>query len=366
MARYLVLTDMHFGTPESAVNRAAPRQALTSYIASQPGWDEIVLAGDLLDGNLSTFKRAIEGDRAGTLFGFRQFLAELHAQAKGGLSAVAKRWIYVPGNHDYKIWDILASRVAFEDVLAKGDRLNEKVPMPLQRHSWTGTLAFVAGIWKGEGYDESAGVTVEYPDHRLAFGDADLVITHGHYLDTSQTRFSDLSEVVPPGLSPAEAAERVRKIFIETAQYQTLANAMSFTRDTTQIVSALFGPASLGNRVKKLYDAIRGWFVGLFYRPEGKRGEGLSARWLRNVDAYLEHFAPPEPTARPVRWFVFGHTHEQGAQESPKGVAVANAGSCYEAHGKAITFVRIDAPEGGPPQVQLAGVARVGQGWAVV
>ena len=36
---------------------------------------------------------------------------------------VANAWVYVPGNHDYKIWDMLSARVVCEDVLGQGKHL---------------------------------------------------------------------------------------------------------------------------------------------------------------------------------------------------------------------------------------------------
>lgn len=365
MSRYLVITDMHFGTPESAVNDAPCRGALIGHLVAAGPWDEVVLAGDILDANLSTFQRSIEGDAAGTLCGLRRFLAELHAAArpKNGLPGIAKRWIYVPGNHDYKVWDILASRVAFEDPIAAGEVFGEKVKLPLQRYAWRGAEAFLSGLWKGADFDASASVTVEYPDHRIAFGTSDLVVTHGHYLDASQTRFNDLSECLPPGISPGDAAEVVRRIVIETAQYQTVASAMSFRRDTKNLVDALFGPAGLGNRLHKLLSSVGAWLASLSFRPEGKRGAALSPGLLRNVDAYLEHFSPPRGPVRPVRWLVFGHTHAQGGPRSTlRGVEVWNAGSCYPDDGKAITFAQVEAEAAGP-RVELKGIARRGNAW---
>jgi predicted phosphodiesterase len=370
MTRYLVMTDMHFGTQESAVNRAEIRAALVDHVVRRSPWERIVLAGDIFDANLSTLKRSIEGNEAGTLCGFRRFLGELHASAsqlgKGGLPSLARRWVYVPGNHDYKIWDILASKVAFEDPIAAGEVFGGKVKLPVERHSWIDGEAFVSGLWKGDGFDASDQVQVEYPDHRLAFGEDDLVITHGHYLDSSQTRFNDLSECLRPGLSAVEASEVVRQIVIEAAQYQAVANAMSYRKDTTGFVDALFGPAGLGNKVRKLFSVIGGWIASLSFGPNGRRGATLSPKLLRNVDAYLEHFPSPLVPARPVKWFVFGHTHAQGEGWTPKGVPVWNTGSCYDDHGKPVTFVEIEV-EQGAPRVQLKGISRAEDGnWVVV
>lgn len=367
MGSYLVLTDMHFGTSETQINKEEFRLLLTNHIASFAPWEEIVLAGDLLDANLSTLERAIEGDSDSKLCGFRKFLEGLHqaAAAKGGLACVAKRWVYVPGNHDYKIWDMLSSKVAFEDVIASGDIFGKKIPLPLQRYAWTGERAFIAGIWKGDGYDARANVDVEYPDHRIAVGPDEIVVTHGHYLDASQTRFNDLYEVLRLGRTPAEVEDFVRGVFIETAQYQTVANAISFRKDTKSLADAVFGEAGIGNKVKKLFNKLGERISRLFFRPNGNRGAAVSASFLRNVDSYLAYFQRligPQPRNR---WFVFGHTHAQGQGLSPEGVSVWNAGSCYQDNGKPITFLEINVVEG-QPVLKLRGIARDGTGWAVV
>ncbi len=365
--RYLVLTDMHFGTPESAVNDQDKRAALAAYLADGSPWDEIVLAGDILDMNLSSLTLALEG--GGALCGFRKFLGELHArmQAKkagGSLADVAGRWVYVPGNHDYKLWDMLATQVVCEDVLAAGDPMGT-VKTPLQRHAWSGKSSFLSGIFKAkEQYDLSGSVDVEYPDHSISFDEEVMLVTHGHYLDASQTRFTDISEILPDGLPPEEVASRIRRLFIETAQYQAVASAVSYTRDTKRIVSDLFGPAGLANKIGKLVDAARGLAATLFFGGGGSRGEGLSGKWLRNIDSYLQHMAPKQPAPRAVRWFVFGHTHKQGTATTPKGVAVYNAGSCYADGQRPATFIEVVGSR--PVQVLLRGLERVQQKWTVV
>src|SRR5689334_20484734 len=107
---------MHFGATQSSINSDELRRALVAHIAEAAPWTEIVFTGDLLDANLSTFLRAIEGhagNGAAEVVGFRRFIEELdatmHATGRGGLASLAGRWVYVPGNHDYKVWDLLAT-----------------------------------------------------------------------------------------------------------------------------------------------------------------------------------------------------------------------------------------------------------------
>lgn len=342
--RYLVLSDMHFGTPESSVNDPRLLGALVEYVVSRAPWEEIVLTGDLLDVNLSTLTRSLEGDGppAQPLVGFRDFVAML--AGKVNLADLAGRWVYVPGNHDYKIWDMLSTQVVCDDVLARGDPLGT-VPTPLRRHRWTGTESFFAGLFKKWGV--ASRVTISYPNHEVSFGGRTMLFTHGHYLDPSQTRGNDLAANLR-GLTDPRAIDAVaRRIFIETAQYQAVANAISFTRGTRRIADELFGPDGIANKLRKLLVRVGGWILGLLVpREAALRGQVLTERFLENVDYYVDAFCAGSP---PPAWLVFGHTHRQGRGTSPRrGIEVFNVGSCYPDRGLPITFLEIEAGVDGP------------------
>ncbi|HBO69120.1 MAG TPA: hypothetical protein DD658_02835 [Deltaproteobacteria bacterium] len=362
--RYLVLSDVHFGTPESSINDARFHGALTYYMASRAPWEEIVFAGDLLDVNLSTLTRAIEGGTweglSSPLFGFRQFLQELDTQMRRqspekGLKDLAKKWIYLPGNHDYKIWDMLATKVVCEDVLASGKQMGS-VPVPLMSYKWSGDESFFAGIFRPYGAQDQ--VVVEYPNHEIFFGQEKekMVLTHGHYLDAKQTRFNDLSDHFRDSTTPEDIKMALRRIFIETAQYQTVANAVSFTKSTRGLVNVLVGPDALSNKIKKLFNQIGGRFLRMFFSSEGTKGKQLSSEQLLNIEYYLERFCG---YAKPPRWFIFGHTHRQDRGKTNRlGVEVYNAGSCYPDRGMPVTFVEIETGLEGKPDVQLMCVNR--------
>lgn len=364
---YLVLSDMHFGTPESSVNDTRFREPLIDYIVSRAPWEEIVFNGDLLDVNLSTLTRAIEGgpwpDLDVPLFGFRQFVKELdirmRSQASGkGLNALTKKWVYVPGNHDYKIWDMLSSKVICEDVLASGKQMGS-VPTPLMMGRWTGDESFFAGIFRP--YCAQGQVVVEYPNHEILFGQEPkkMVLTHGHYLDAKQTRFNDLSDHFRNLKTPEEIRKVRREIFIETAQYQTIANAVSFTMGMRGLVNVIVGPDAFGNKIKKLCNQIGSWLLSLFFPSEGRKGKRLSPKQLLNTEYYLEQFCQE---AKLPHWFIFGHTHHQGRETVEGiGVEVYNAGSCYIDRGMPITFIEIETDADGTPTIQLMCVDQGGE-----
>ena len=367
--RYLVFSDMHFGTPENSLNDPALRRALVAHLVAQAPWREIILAGDLLDANLSTLTRALEGRGAGreasrepAICGFRGFLAEVdeamrQAGAGQGLREVAGRWVYVPGNHDYKIWDLLASRLACEDVLARGDEMGS-VPTPVLAHQWEGDASFFAGLFRPFGASER--VLVTYPDHLVTFAAGHcMVLTHGHYLDPSQTRGNALAAELGGERTELAQAQVRRRIVKETAQYQALASAVSYVEDTRRLADDLFGPAGLLDRLRKLRDGLGRWLLGLAFPSRGAlRGRDLSPALVEAAEAYLERFRAFQPLPR---WFVFGHTHRQGQARSPRlDLAVFNAGSCYPDRGLPITFLEL-ADAGGEPAVRLMCVDRAGR-----
>lgn len=352
--RYLILSDAHFGTSESSINDPEAAHALTAYVASRAPWEEVVMTGDLLDVNLSTFTRSIEGgkypDLARPLFGFRQFVRELYAapgaNAAGAAEPLSRKWVYVPGNHDYKVWDMLATRVICEDVLLAGKPMGS-IPTPLRSHTWQGEQSFFAGIFREFGATNL--VTVSYPNHLVSFGlQGTMVLTHGHYLDSTQTWRNDLAtEVLREKLGSEDKA--IRRVIIETAQYQTIANAVSFTRRTRRLINDVVGPDGLMNKLGRLWTRLGAWFLRLVFRPDGRRGKAISAKTLRNIEAYVEYFCPG--AARP-KWFVFGHTHHQDASRTPNhAISVHNVGSFYPEGDTLLTFLEVEVEDGSEPVI---------------
>lgn len=123
----------------------------------------------------------------------------------------------MPGNHDYKVWDMLSAKVVCDDVIARGGRMGS-VPTPLQTYAWQGVQSFFSSVFLRAGVQ--AAVTVSYPNHEVSLGErGSLLLTHGHYLDASQTRGNDLAANLRGVTDPAKVKEIARRIFIETAEY---------------------------------------------------------------------------------------------------------------------------------------------------
>jgi len=353
----MVLSDMHFGTQDSSINNAQFRESLIDHMVSHAPWEEIIFTGDLLDLNLSTFTRAIEGgtwqDSNVPLFGFRQFIQELDTRMRKlspdkVLKHLAHKWIYMPGNHDYKIWDILSSKMICDDVLASGKEMGT-IPTPVMSGKWVGEESFFAGIFRP--FSAHNQVIVEYPNHEIDFIGEKMVLTHGHYLDATQTRLNNLSDIFSKTNSPEEIRKARRRIFIETAQYQTAANAVSFTMDVRGFVNVIAGPDAVVYKIKKLFNRIGTLFLSLLFPRESKKVKRLSYKQLKNIGYYLEQFCsyPKLP-----KWFIFGHTHHQYRQKRRDlGIEVYNAGSCYTDQDIPITFIEIETDNKGLPIVKL-------------
>jgi len=341
--RYLVLSDMHFGEKDSSAGKRPLLEALAAYLKGL-GPTTVVFSGDTLDLNLSTFTRSIEGE--GEQVGFREFLALL-----ARVRVEVPRWVYLPGNHDYRIWDVLATQQVCLDVLAAGESLRD-VPHPLRAGRWGGK-AFLAGVFPVAWRDN---LIIEYPEHVVSTPAGELVITHGHYFDPKQTLKNTLEELITEeGLEPAAA---VRQLFIETAAYQTLAGCASFTPWTRKWVNRLVGPGSWAAELGALARRAAAWFGAerkdLLVSP--LRGEQIDAGQLSAAEFYLKYFAGH---AAAPRYLVYGHTHRQDhastgslpAEERiyPEAIEVYNAGGFYPEGGTVASFLSIDIPRAGDP-----------------
>ncbi len=351
-AKYLVLSDVHFGTKESSINRKAVSDGVTEYLLSHGPYKEIIFTGDLLDVNLSTFTKSIEGGRG--LFGFRSFLEGLDKDRSIG--ELAGQWIYLPGNHDYKIWDMLSTQVVCVDVLAAGERMGS-VESPHEEDAWANGASFISGIFPEPARPK---VTVKYPDHEVKGPSWTMLFTHGHYLDEKQTLFNRLEDKFEKAKDEKAILGARKKIFIETAQYQTVANAVSFTRTTRDLVDDLVGPGNIASRIRKLIPAVGFNLVKLLFPLEEMKGKKIYRERLRAIEAYIKYFrgydSPPD-------YFIFGHTHVQHASNTrllptdsriykDRDIKVYNAGAFYERAGKPATFIEIEVGADGEVKVR--------------
>jgi hypothetical protein len=265
--------------------------------------------------------------------------------------------VYVPGNHDYFIWDLLSTQVACIDVLGRGEKMGTTRPVPLTEWRWQGATAFLAGVFPAQ---VRSDVVVEYPDHIIDCPHGTIVVTHGHYLDPKQTLFSRLSELTKKHCSEKEA---VRSMFIETAQYQAVAHAVSYTPRMRKWVDYFLGHGGLFSRIGGFLRALSG-------SPRSAlRGKSIDVGQLRAIEFYLKYFRCCDPIPD---HFVYGHTHVQDRSDTSrirkgkrlfkdKVIQVHNVGSFYPRGRTAATFLSIDVPGQGAPAITPMWIDREGQ-----
>jgi predicted phosphodiesterase len=342
----LVLSDMHFGTDETSINDPGVIAALGKFLHKSGPWKEIIFSGDLLDLNLATMTAAIEGVAVRGIQGFRNFIRQL------GVSQLpVQNWVYVPGNHDYFVWDMLSTDMACVRVLASGSPLG-KVPLPYKKGEWVGEESFISGVFPA---NQRSKVIVSYPARALDCNGKKILITHGHYLDKSQTEGRSL---LTSRAETGNVARAVRDLVIETAQYQSIAHAVSYTYRSRWLVNLLFGPGHLIDRIQQAW----AWFR---YGDSGSilRGRPIDELQLRAIEFFLMNYLG---YSQPPDIFIFGHTHVWGKDTTSrilkgerwypnKTIAVYNAGS-FLPKGKILaTFIVVDPARN--PEVACYGIS---------
>jgi hypothetical protein len=75
---------------------------------------------------------------------------------------------------------------------------------------------------------------VEYPDYFFDMARRSLLATHGHYLDEKQTHFKNIEALIEH--ENGGESKAVRNFFNFTAQYQILANIISFMKGSREFV----------------------------------------------------------------------------------------------------------------------------------
>lgn len=301
----VILSDLHFGVPECSLNIKPVREALRNFLRKYPPIEEIIFAGDILDVNISSFTRAIEGSKDLGQLGFREWLEYLFGDAKIKVGRI----VYIPGNHDYKVWDILSTDKAFVQPYSRGD-----VPKNLPLMKGTFEHSFLKGVPPAEMRDN---FVVIYPDYEFDLASRQVLVTHGHYLDWTQ----NLSTMDLQGYIDAEeegmAEQAVRKFFIATAQYQALASIASYkvwSRKSATLLARIYAIITLPRKFIRNFGKIF---------DTGLRNKVINSRMLILIETYLHYFSKIAPDV-----FIFGHTHVAGrsyihpASKGPMGKAI--------------------------------------------
>lgn len=278
MAQRVIFSDLHFGDPSCSLSKKAVANAVRSFLWGLPAIKELILAGDILDANISTLTRAIEGKaNSGTWpaqLGFRQWLLHLFEDDR----LKVERIVYIPGNHDYIIWNILSTNKVFVEPISQG-----VVPGQLPLMEATFPHPFINGVAPASVRER---FIVTYPDYEFDLAGRSVLVTHGHYLDEKQTLLKNLDALIRK--EHGNKKQAIRKFFIGTAQYQAVANAVSYLKGSRDLVLTVYkGLSSCFDIIGKL------------------RGKTIDTNTLKAIELYLYYFREKEPDV-----FVFGHTHE--------------------------------------------------------
>src|SRR5262245_9435595 len=125
MSYTLVFSDLHFGDPRCTLHSMSTAQSLAERLREFPDIHEIVLLGDILDMQLANWAQAMEGrfeeGQKKRAVGFRYFVNFLLEQTG------ARKVVYVPGNHDYKIFDYHSLDRYLIAPLREGRKLSGKI-----------------------------------------------------------------------------------------------------------------------------------------------------------------------------------------------------------------------------------------------
>jgi UDP-2,3-diacylglucosamine pyrophosphatase LpxH len=343
MTKRVIFSDLHFGDPACSLRREAVTMGLRSFLAGLGTIDEIIFAGDVLDANIASLTQAIEGTRGSGSWpkqiGFRRWLAHLLNES----APVVGHIVYVPGNHDYIIWNLLSTDIAFVQPISQGE-----VPEDLPLKEGTFPKPFIRGIAPLKVRDR---FMVVYPDYVFDLAGRSVLVTHGHYLDEKQTLFKNLKALIEH--ENGDEAKAVRSFFKFTAQYQVLANAVSFMKGSREFVDKVH---------KKVSDFVD-WFDII-----GKlRNKPIDGKMLDAIEMYLYYFRKRKPDV-----FIFGHTHKAAHTTTASGkgdrrrlinkvIDVWNDGCFIEDQdGKAGTFIVTDDNQNPDAQIKLYNVTTRG------
>jgi UDP-2,3-diacylglucosamine pyrophosphatase LpxH len=338
MEKRVIFSDLHFGDPLCSLRRKPVVEGLRTFLREIEPIKEIILAGDILDANIASLTQAIEG-KPPRQFGFRQWFAHLFEEKAPQVGRV----VYIPGNHDYIIWNILSTDLAFVQPISQGEPAKN---LPLKEETFL--KPFIRGIAPQKIRDH---FVVEYPDYVFDMAGRPVLVTHGHYLDEKQTLFKNLKALIEH--ENGDEAKAVRNFFKFTAQYQVLANAVSFMKGSREFVDKIH---------KKLGD-----FVDLFDIIGKLRNKPIDGKMLEAIEMYLYYFRSKEPDV-----FIFGHTHEAAHTTTASGngekerlinkvIDVWDDGCFIEdRNGRAGTFIVTDDSQKSGEQIKLYEVTTKG------
>ena len=321
----IVFSDLHFGDPRSLLHSSRHLEKLLAIAREHRPVRRVVLLGDILDLQIGNWSMAIEGIPEGTggrrSVGFRRFLNELVREID------ARQVHYIPGNHDYRVFDYLSVERYLMARVATGKRLHGKVSF--YRH-WRNP--FLRGILAGD----KVSLEVRYPHLELRLAGHRLVLGHGHYLDSSQGLGIDARRAfakVDP--KDTKAVTKARQYFFRrVGLYQSIVDGGAVNYQVRQgIYRRAVGAVHAITKLNELTGAKA-------------RGRPIDRGLKQNIIAYTRFCC----RGRKVDGFIFGHTHRAGeatiARPRERALRVWNCGTFLDekgAKGKVGSFLLLSS-----------------------
>ena len=276
----LVLSDVHFGDTRCSLHSMRTAHALVERLQAFKPLEEIFLLGDILDLQLATWAQAIEGrfhnGPAKRAVGFRYFLNFLITQTN------ARVITYIPGNHDYKIFDYHSIERHLIDPLRSGKKLSGKVSY---------FRKFTPSFFQGLVQSPDVLFRVLYPHHTMKIGPARVLLTHGHYFDPTQSFYQEISKAFRDGVSRDKIPQLRKTFFRRASAYQSIVSGFSIQPRLRSLFNTFYQPVS-------------GWKYSLNHRH---RKAFLTPAMRRNIESYVTYCCRGK-----IDGVIFGHTHRAG------------------------------------------------------
>ncbi|HPM75914.1 MAG TPA: metallophosphoesterase [bacterium] len=287
MAKHLVISDPHFGAPECSLVDPTLRKNLYGFWKEKGPYEKVILLGDFIDVNYASFTEAIFGGRPdeGTPhYAFAAWLDEFFGEGKIGVGEMA----YLPGNHDYKVWDLLATEKNFMKPLAAGGEAFKKSNLLFEDRFDDSFFEGVVPLTLRHKF------YIKYPDIEFEVKGKTVLATHGHYLCRIQTMGATMPKMIK---QYGDLGVARRKFFQSTARYQAAANAFSYQEEwRTKLFSLIHG-------FEGFWDFVTG--------KGGLRDRPIDGGQLQAMEEYLVLYRGKKPGV-----FIFGHTHVPGRADT--------------------------------------------------
>ncbi len=290
----LIFSDLHLGEedsifmqihPKAGVNRSYLK-ALYQHLSGQlngQGVPYLILAGDALDLSLARRREAFPA--------FKVFLEEMK-------DLFHKALIYLPGNHDHHLWVALQEEALIFQKIRQGQpvepyydalcpRLTEEgLRIPGRKISEPfGRKTFLYHLLPEDSQDKGCGLLVAYPNLYVEVGEAQVLVTHGHFFEETWTLFTDVlkKSLARMGLRRLnfKKLEQINSPFIEFGWY-SLGQAGELSRLIERLWDELHagGPGPITQGI--LEDLLRYLEEKITWKPHphhgllGRLEEGLA------------------------------------------------------------------------------------------